>query len=104
MNYKVYRTPQFKKTYDKIPKTEKKIIANLLIKLSLNPHQGKPLKSYNLREKRIGSRRVYYIICDDYLIVLMVSISSKKNQQETIDMIDALLPAYMDLVRKLSEK
>ena len=84
MLYKVYWTETFRQRFDELPKAEQERIETLIKKLTENPRQGKPLGVYNIREKRIGVRRVYYIVYDKYVIVLMVAISGKKDQQLTI--------------------
>jgi mRNA-degrading endonuclease RelE of RelBE toxin-antitoxin system len=105
MLYKVYWTETFKKEFSKLPKPEQDRVQNFIHKqLTTNPTVGKPLSVYNIREKKLNGRRVYYIFYEDKVIVLMVAISGKKDQQETIDLIKTQLPAFMQLVEELSSK
>ena len=105
MTYKVYWTETFKKEYKKLSKSEQERIQNFIHnQLTKNPNLGKSLSVYNIREKKLNGRRVYYIVYEDKVIVLMVAISSKKNQQTTIDLIKTQLPIFMKLVEELSSK
>lgn len=104
MVYKVFRTDTFKKKYNKLPKEEQGIIDKFIKEtLAVDP-RGKPLDVHGIMEKKIKGRRIYYIVYDDYLIVLMVAISGKKDQQDTIDMIRKYLPDFLKLVEELSKK
>ena len=105
MIYKVYWTETFKNEFKELPKFEQervqKFIHNQLI---TNPNVGKPLSVYNIREKKFNGRRIYYIVYEDKVIVLMVAISGKKDQQSTINLIKTQLPYFMRLVDDLSKK
>lgn len=102
--YKVYQTLEFKKLYGKLPAAEQRMVDNIIHRLAENPNQGKPLGFHNIREKKIGGRRVYYIVYESYLVVLMVAISDKKTQQETIDLINELLPEYLNMIKEMAKK
>jgi len=104
MAYKVFRTATFKKKYKKLPKEEQEIIDKFIIEVLAIDPRGKPLDVHGIMEKKIKGRRIYYIIYDDFLIVLMVAISGKKDQQDTIGTIRKYLPEFMKLVEKLSKK
>jgi hypothetical protein len=54
------------------------------------------------REKRIGGKRIYSLIYEEQNAVLLVTISNKKMQQETIDKIIELLPEFKKLIVKLT--
>ncbi|MCK5282156.1 MAG: hypothetical protein KAK00_02000 [Nanoarchaeota archaeon] len=104
MPYKVFRTTTFTKKYKKLPKEEQKIIDKFIKEvLAINP-RGKPLDVHGIMEKKIKGRRIYYIVYDDYLIVLMVAISSKKDQQDTIDTLRKYLSEFLKLIEELSKK
>ena len=63
-------------------------------KLRENPLSGKPLGFPFLREKRIGEKRVYYLVYEDLGLVLLVAASGKKDHQYTIDRIKEQLKEY----------
>ncbi len=66
--------------------------------LTINPYVGDPLGYRFFREKKLGPKRVYYLIYDELKAVLMVAISDKKAQQDTINDIKDQLDAYYTLV------
>jgi mRNA-degrading endonuclease RelE of RelBE toxin-antitoxin system len=104
MKFKVFRTKTFDKEFDKLPKTEQKEVENFEKKLSENPFVGKPLGLIFLREKKLDGRRIYYLIYDDFVVVLMVAISDKKTQQPTIDSIKEKLDEYYEMVKETLKK
>ncbi len=60
-------------------------LARISQQLANNPLAGKPLKFSFFREKRFREKRTYYLVYEDFLIVLFVAVSDKKNQQQTIN-------------------
>jgi len=104
MPYKVFRTATFTKRYKKLPKEEQQIIDKFIKEVLAIDLRGKPLDVHGIMEKKIKGRRIYYILYDDFLIVLMVAISGKKDQQDTIDTIKKYLPEFLKLVEELSKK
>lgn len=62
MRFKVFRTKTFEKEFEKLPKKEQQEICEFEIKLSENPFLGKPLGLVFFREKKLNSRRVYYLV------------------------------------------
>lgn len=63
---------------------------------------GKPLSYSFLREKKFGSKRVYFLVYEDEQIVLLVGVSDKKAQQQTINHIKEYLPYYKKLIDTFS--
>lgn len=104
MKFKVFRTKTFDKEFDKLPKTEQREIENFEKNLSENPFVGKPLGLVFFREKKLDGRRVYYLIYEDFVIVLMVAIGDKKAQQATIDSIRGKLNEYSELIKETLKK
>jgi len=81
----ILRTPSFNQGFNKIiPKNLQGDIERRILKLSVNPHNGKPLGN-SLWELKAGKFRIYYIIFESEILVLMVDVSDKKHQQETIN-------------------
>ncbi|MEK6900261.1 MAG: hypothetical protein AABX05_04000, partial [Nanoarchaeota archaeon] len=56
-----------------------------------------------LREKKIGGRRIYYLIYDDVKAVYMVGISDKDDQQMVINTIWLLLDNFNEEIKRLVE-
>ncbi len=104
MKFKVFRTITFDKEFDKLPQSEKKEVEKFEIHLCENPFVGKPLGFVFLREKRLNGRRIYYLIYEEFVIVLMVAISNKKTQHATIDAIKEKLDEYYSWVKETLRK
>jgi len=100
MKFKVYRTKAFDKEFSKLPKTEQKEVVKFEKEISENPFVGKPISYDFFREKKLNGRRVYYLIYEDFVVVLMVAISDKKAQQSTIDAIKDKLDEYYEIVKE----
>ena len=100
--YAVFRTRKFDKEFLKqLSKEEQKEVENLERNhLVNNPYLGDHLHYSFFREKKIGGKRVYFLVYDDLKSVLMVGISDKKTQQETIDEIKDRLDDYYEVIRE----
>ena len=68
--------------------------------LETDPHVGKPLGYAFFREKKVQNYRVYYLIYDEYVVVFVITISTKKDQQDAIDRIKSLIPYYREEIKK----
>ena len=100
MKYKIYTTEEFNKDFKKLDKSIQKSIEKGINQLEKNPYIGKPLGYKFFREKRVKNYRFYYLIYEDYLIVFVIALSGKKDQQKTIDIIKSLIPFYRREIRK----
>lgn len=98
--YKVYRTETFDRQVRKLPKEEQKQIELIEQQLKINPFVGKPLGYKFFREKKIKGRRMYYLVYEDFVLVLLVGLSDKKDQQATINLIKNRIPEYYEVVKK----
>lgn len=98
--YKIFTTAEFDKRYGKLDPQLQKEIAKEIDQLEENPHSGKPLGYPFFREKKIKNYRLYYLVYDEYVVVFVISISTKKDQQEAIDKIRALIPYYKEEIKK----
>ncbi|MFH0867934.1 MAG: hypothetical protein V1831_01355, partial [Candidatus Woesearchaeota archaeon] len=61
---------------------------------------GKPLGYPFFREKKIEKYRVYFLVYEDVDTVLLITISDKETQQDTINKIKENLDYYYSLIRK----
>ena len=104
MKFSVYRTKTFDKEFDKLPVAEQREIEKFEKKLVENPFIGKPLGFVFFREKRLNSRRVYYLIYEELVVVLMVGTSDKRTQQATIDAIKSKLNEFYNYVKEELKK
>tara|TARA_Y100000310_G_C20551032_1_gene748096 strand:+ start:448 stop:759 length:312 start_codon:yes stop_codon:yes gene_type:complete len=92
--YRVIGTKHYFFEINKWPKNDYLSARKLPKKLAENPYVGKQLSFPFLREKKIGGRRVYYLIYDDLLLVLLVAASGKKDQNDTIKHIKSKLVEF----------
>jgi len=102
--YKVYHSSRFDKELDKFPDDFRDIVNKIEDQLVDNPYVGSPLSVKWFREKRVGKRRVYYLIYEDLGVVFMVAISEKKNQQKVINTIKLLLDFFRSEIENLFDE
>jgi len=100
MTYKVYTTEEFNKKFNKLDPELRKQIGKEIDELETNPHIGKPLGYKFFREKKVKNYRIYYLIYDDFLVVFIITLSSKKDQQTVINVIKSLIPIYREEIKK----
>ena len=101
MVYAVFTTEDFEKEMLKLSQSDRDKIQKLFLQLKENPYVGDALKYRFFREKRLKEKRIYYLIYEGLSAVLVVAISGKKTQQETIDYIISYLPEYKKYMNKL---
>ena len=87
MGYVVYTTEDFDRDMARLSSEEQRRIQKIFLQLRDNPYVGDQLRYKCLREKRINEKRIYYLVYDDLMAVLVVAVGGKKTQQETIDYI-----------------
>ena len=68
--------------------------------MTQSPYVGDPLGYEFFSEKKIKGKRVYFLVYYDIRAVLMVGISDKKAQRETIDGIKSRLNEYYEVVKE----
>ena len=98
-NYKIHITEEFDKEFEKLDNSLKLQISNEIDQLELNPYVGKPLGYKFFREKKVKGYRFYFLIYDQYVVVFIIALSDKKDQQEVIDKIKALIPIYREEIK-----
>ena len=102
--FKVYRTKEFEKLMSKLlTEEERKRVDKIEEEIVENGFTGSPLRFDFLREKRISGKRIYFLVYEEFKSALMVSLSDKKAQQETIDKIKEYLPEFRKLMEKISK-
>lgn len=102
MKYKIYFTEFFQKKVESLANSDQEIIRNFAKSLVENPFIGKPLRYPFLREKRLREKRVYFLVYEEFSLVLFVSIGGKKDQKKTIDFIANSLSEYKEYAKKIS--
>jgi mRNA interferase RelE/StbE len=100
MKYKIFTTEEFDKRYKKLDKQLQRDIAKEINQLEENPFSGKPLNYKFFREKKVMNYRIYYLVYEEYVVVFVIAISTKRDQQDAIDKIKSLIPYYQEEIKK----
>ncbi len=91
--YRVFKEPKFQKKAEKLlDKHEIKELEKFIMNLKKGILAGKWLTYNFFREKKIGGKRIYFLVYDDIKVILLVGCSNKKYQQTTIDEIKLFFP------------
>ncbi len=98
--YTILTTDEFEKLYRKLDPQLQREITKEIDQLEENPYSGKPLGYPFFREKKVKNYRIYYLVYDEQVVVFLISISTKDNQQETIDKIKVLIPYYREEIKR----
>lgn len=101
MTYAVYTTESFDREVAKLSQGDQEIIQKMFLKIRNNPYVSDQLRYRHLREKRIREKRVYFLVYDNLRAVLLVAISGKKDQQETINHIVNYFDEYRYYLERL---
>ena len=100
--YYVFKLPIFdKKATRLLSKGELFELEKIINQLKINPNIGKILTYSFLREKKVGSKRIYFLVYKEICLILLVSASDKKSQQKTINEIKKYLEEYKEYAYEL---
>ena len=97
---RVLSTEEFDAWERLLPKEYGEQIKKIISQLKETTNVGKPLGCPFFREKKIGGYRIYFLVYEELETVLLITISDKKAQQETINRIKGELDFYKELIRK----
>lgn len=104
MHYSIHATELFWKKFAKlIPANKQDDVRSRIRKLEVNPFVGKPLGSRTFREMKLDKFRIYYKILEEEIIVLLLSVSDKKSQDGTIDLLKSKMPELIRLAKYLKQ-
>lgn len=85
MSYIIQETKLFRKQFMKLSKEMRYRFKKQIVHLIENPFSiGKPLQQSWLRELKNGKYRVYYYIHKNNVIVILLALSEKKDQEKII--------------------
>ena len=98
--YEVYTTEEFDRDFGELDHSIKLQVEKEVDQLRMNPYVGKPLGYSFFREKKIKKFRIYYLIYDEYVVVFVIALSEKKDQQGVIDAIRKQIPQYREEIKK----
>jgi mRNA-degrading endonuclease RelE of RelBE toxin-antitoxin system len=94
----VYETNQFSKLFDAADKQEQEWIEKIKDQLAENLRVGKPLRFDWFREKKLGDKRLFYLVNEHTKRAVLVAFGTKKEQQKIIDHIIANKKRYLELI------
>ena len=97
---RVLSTKEFDAWERLLPKEYRQQIKQIIKELKKSYDTGKPLGYPFFREKKLGKYRIYFLVYEGVDTVLLITISDKKTQQDTIDKIKKDLDFYKDLIKK----
>jgi len=97
--FKIFTTEEFDRDFEKLDNSIKIQIEKEINQLINNPYAGKHLGYKFFREKKVKNYRIYYLIYEDYVVVFVIAVSSKKDQQQAIDKIKYLMPYYREQIK-----
>ena len=84
--FEIKETEAFVRSFQKLPDELKERFVRQLRKVKENPFGlGKTLRYTWLRELKQGKFRLYYLIYESEVIILLVEVSEKKEQQASIE-------------------
>ena len=98
--FKIFTTEEFDRDFEKLDKSLQIQITKEIDQLKINAFAGKPLGYKFFREKRVKNYRIYFLIYEDYVVVFVIAISDKKDQQMVINKIKHLIPYYREKIKK----
>ena len=104
MAYRVLKTTVFERKFSRLPPDVQRAIEKIKDKLKENPFSGKPLRYDFFREKKLGKFRIYYLIYEEFLILYMITISEKKDQQIAINTVMQFLDIYKKEVEEWAKQ
>lgn len=98
--YSIITTDEFEKEFSKLDKAIQTRFNKQFARLETEPYSiGKPITGASwFRELKNLKYRVYYLVYDDQVLVLLAGISYKKDQQSTINNISNELGELHELV------
>ncbi len=94
--YKIYNTEEFNRDFNKLDKSKQLRVKKILKQLKERGIDvGKPLAGLSFfKEKKFNGKRLYYLVYENILVILVLGISDKKAQQATINRILIDLAEY----------
>ncbi len=84
MQNRVLETETFSRLFDALEKKEKEWLKKVIQQLKENSKVGKPLRFEWFREKKLGGKRLYYLVYERSNAVLLVAFGGKKDQKKII--------------------
>ncbi|MCH7902245.1 hypothetical protein IIC68_00675 [archaeon] len=104
--FRVFKTREFDAQFEGLSSEEKIRVNKILLQLyEKGDLVGKLLAGLDFfREKKFGGKRLYYLVYENYFVILAVGLSNKKAQQATINQIIRDLADYQRFVFETLKK
>lgn len=105
-NYTIIESDPFEKRFSDLSHFDQERVERFILQIRENGLLvGKPLSGFSFfREKKFNGNRMYFLGYEEWKAILLVTISSKKEQAKTIEAIKQHLPEYREYVhQKLRE-
>lgn len=104
--FRIFTTEEFDKDISKLDNSEQQRVKSILAQLKeQGGNVGKPLSGLTFfKEKKFGGKRLYFLVYQDILVVLVLAISDKKAEQATINRILIDLAEYQQYVFRIVDK
>jgi len=104
--FRIFTTKEFDKDFSKLSAQEQVRVNKILKQLKDQGGDiGKPLSGLSFfKEKKFDGKRLYYLIYENFFVILTIAISDKKVQQATINSILIDLAEYHQYVYGLLSK
>ncbi|MFT4250088.1 MAG: hypothetical protein ACMXYD_01870 [Candidatus Woesearchaeota archaeon] len=101
--YRVFKIDKFSKIISKLlTKKQQEELNSFIEELKQGKIIGQPLSYEFFREKKIGDKRVYFLVYKDLKIIFLVNASNKKYQQETIDEIKLMFSDFKKEAQRIA--
>jgi hypothetical protein len=94
----VYETEVFSKLYNACVRAEQRWIDKVKSQLTENLRIGKPLRFDWFREKKLGSKRLFFLINERTHKAVLIAFGTKKEQQKIINHVIANRERYLRFV------
>ena len=95
MSFQILFTDTFKRTYQKLDRSEQEWIERMLIQMQESP-SGKMIRYSWFREKKYLNKRLYFLVDEEQKKVMIIDFGSKKEQPKTIAHILSHMQEYLN--------
>ena len=95
----VFESEYFSTLYKRLEKFEQDWIEKVKNQLKINLKTGQILRYSWFREKKLGNKRLFYVVNFESKKALIVGFGTKKQQKKTIRYILRRKKYYLDLIK-----
>lgn len=95
----VLETEPFREVFESCDQREKDWIERMEDQLASNLTVGKPLGFPWFREKKLGNKRLFYVINEKTKKALLIAFGSKKEQEQIINHVLENMETYLHFLR-----